>query len=260
MSIYITGDIHATYDIHKLMQSRFDASGLSKDDYVIICGDFGLVWSNTENEKYWLRWLASRPFTTLFIDGNHEGFKLLNSYPMQEWRGGHVHRINDSVFHLMRGEVFNLNGTRLFSMGGAASSEYDRKHRKPGISWFPEEVPNDEERKHAEEVLANHDWTVDVVVTHCAPTSAAEAIWDVTDRLEDHPMDEYTNWLEKINGRLNYSAWFCGHYHVDAALGSKKQVLYQHIIQLAEEPNEGNTFITYPTASIEESDYELEID
>lgn len=260
MSIFITGDIHATYDIHKLMQSRFDASNLSKDDYVIICGDFGLVWNGTDQEEYWLRWLQARPFTTLFVDGNHEGFTLLNSYPVQEWNGGRVHRINDSVLHLMRGEVFDIEGTRLFAMGGAASSEYDRKHRKPGISWFAEEVPSEEEREHAETVLEKHGWTVDVVVTHCAPTSAAQAISNATDRLEDHPMDEYTDWLETISGKLDYSSWFCGHYHVDAALGSKKQVLYQHIIKLAESPDEGNAFITYPKAPIEDADCELEID
>lgn len=90
MSIFVTGDIHASYDIAKLSESCFDTAGLTKDDYVIICGDFGLVWNNSASEQYWLRWLDARPFTTLFVDGNHEGFSLLNSPSRNhmEWRSG----------------------------------------------------------------------------------------------------------------------------------------------------------------------------
>ncbi len=258
MSIFVTGDIHASYDIHKLMQSRFDATSLTKDDYVIICGDFGLVWHGSEEEAYWIRWLDSRPFTTLFIDGNHEGFKLLNSLPTEQWHGGTVHRVSESVLHLMRGEVFAIDDKKIFAMGGAASSAYDIEHRKAGISWFPEEVPNEEERSHAEASLEANDWNVDIVLTHCAPTSAESTLNNVTDRLELHPMDEYTNWLESLKEKLSYNAWFCGHYHVDAALGNKKQALYQHIIKLPETEAEGYAFQTYPDPQPEEEDQEEE--
>ena len=97
MSIFVTGDIHASYDIAKLSESCFDTAGLTKDDYVIICGDFGLVWNNSASEQYWLRWLDARPFTTLFVDGNHEGFSLLNSLPETTWNGGAVHQVASST-------------------------------------------------------------------------------------------------------------------------------------------------------------------
>ena len=100
MSIFVTGDIHASYDIAKLSESCFNTAGLTKDDYVIICGDFGLVWNNSASEQYWLRWLDARPFTTLFVDGNHEGFSLLNSLPETTWNGGAVHQVSTSVLHL----------------------------------------------------------------------------------------------------------------------------------------------------------------
>ena len=51
MSIFVTGDIHASYDIAKISESCFDTTGLTKDDYVIVCGDFGLVWNNTASEQ-----------------------------------------------------------------------------------------------------------------------------------------------------------------------------------------------------------------
>lgn len=137
MSIFVTGDIHASYDIAKLSESCFDTAGLTKDDYVIICGDFGLVWNNSASEQYWLRWLDARPFTTLFVDGNHEGFSLLNSFLETTWNGGAVHQVATSVLHLKRGQLFNIDGCRIFTMGGATSSEYDRTHRIQGKHGSP---------------------------------------------------------------------------------------------------------------------------
>ena len=60
--IYITGDTHSDF-------SRFDIdrfhiqNKMTKNDYVIICGDFGGVWNylvESTYEKYWLDWLNER--------------------------------------------------------------------------------------------------------------------------------------------------------------------------------------------------------
>lgn len=230
----MTGDIHASYDIAKLSESCFDTAGLTKDDYVIICGDFGLVWNNSASEQYWLRWLNARPFTTLFVDGNHEGFSLLNSLPETTWNGGAVHQVATSVLHLKRGQLFNINGYRIFAMGGASSSEYDRTHRTQGETWFTEEIPNEQERAAALETLDAADWDCDFVITHCAPSSSAQGISEHTNRLEIHPMDEYTDWLQTIQDRLTYRHWFCGHYHIDAQIQDKTTALYNRIAVLAD--------------------------
>lgn len=234
MSILVTGDIHASYDIAKLSESCFDTAGLTKDDYVIICGDFGLVWNNSASEQYWLRWLDTRPFTTLFVDGNHEGFSLLNSLPETTWNGGAVHQVATSVFHLKRGQLFNIDGYRIFAMGGASSSEYDRTHRTQGETWFTEEIPNEQERAAALETLDAANWDCDFVITHCAPSSCAQGISEHTDRLEIHPMDEYTDWLQTIQDHLTYRHWFCGHYHIDAQIQDKTTALYNRIAVLAD--------------------------
>lgn len=108
---YITGDLHGEYDIHKLSSKRFPmGNNLTRDDYLIICGDFGLVWNNGNSEMYWRDWLNNKPWTTLFVDGNHENFPLLNRYPITKQWGGKVHQIEDNIYHLMRGQVFEING------------------------------------------------------------------------------------------------------------------------------------------------------
>ena len=80
--IYAVGDTHGDIDLYKL-NSKFFREGkkLTKDDYVIICGDFGSgfpviancdfggVWDKGEYDKYIQNWYNERPWTTLFVDG-----------------------------------------------------------------------------------------------------------------------------------------------------------------------------------------------
>ena len=103
--IYITGDTHS--DVSRFSTTEFPEQMLmSKNDYVIVCGDFGLVWNGSKRENYWLDWLENKPFTTLFVSGNHENFDMLKTYPVEEWHGGKVQFIRPSIIHLMRGQVF----------------------------------------------------------------------------------------------------------------------------------------------------------
>lgn len=49
---------------------------LTKNDYLRITGDFGFVWDGSKTDEYWLNWLNKKPYTVLFVDGNHENFEL----------------------------------------------------------------------------------------------------------------------------------------------------------------------------------------
>lgn len=83
--IFVTGDLHGQIDIRKLNKRNFPIQDeLTKEDYLIIVGDFGLVWHDTKEEQYWTKWLSTRNFTTLFIDGNHENFDRLDAYPVEK--------------------------------------------------------------------------------------------------------------------------------------------------------------------------------
>ena len=48
---------------------------------------------------------------------------LLDEYPVEQWHGGNVHKIRPHVIHLMRGQVFELQGRTFFTMGGAQSHD-----------------------------------------------------------------------------------------------------------------------------------------
>lgn len=71
MAIFITGDTHG--DFSRLLPAAFhEQRDLTKEDYLILCGDFGGVWDGGDAEQQWLDWLETRSFTTLFVSGNHE--------------------------------------------------------------------------------------------------------------------------------------------------------------------------------------------
>lgn len=120
-----------------------DAEFSKDEDYLIILADVGVCGFSASKETATRTTLRNLPVTVLFIDGNHEDFDRLNAYPVDEWNGGKVHFVESDIIHLMRGQVFDINGTTFFTFGGAYS--IDRMYRTEGISWFPEELPNLEE-------------------------------------------------------------------------------------------------------------------
>lgn len=220
--ILFTGDIHGQHDIHKLTPERWRFGQLlTKDDYLIICGDFGCVWKNDEKDKKLQEWLKEQPWTTLFIDGNHENHFLLKQYPVEIWKGGKIHKINDSIFHLMRGQVFEIDGYKIFTYGGAYST--DRYHREENLDWWKDEIPTKWEEQEAIKNLNRYNNEVDIIITHDIPSTVESELWFL-------PRRKMAGSFEKVYGinyvnpretykyfeeNINFKYWFMGHMHED---------------------------------------------
>ncbi len=243
-NLYITGDTHG--DFIRFSSKFFEVPDKS---IIIICGDFGGVWNESSTNKYWLDWLGKKPYTFLFVDGNHENYDLLNSYPVSVWNGGKVHAVRENVIHLMRGQIFNIEGVRFFTFGGARSHDIrdgilstddplfaekkkklDRErglYRIEHLSWWKEEMPSEAEKAEGLANLEKAGNAVDVILSHCAPTS----IQDVLSRgMFEH--DDLTEYLEQIKQRCTFSKWFFGHYHENKMIGRKYILLYEMVAPL----------------------------
>lgn len=245
MAVFVTGDIHGWIDIGKLTPERWPlGEKLRKSDYLVICGDFGLVWTDppTLEEKFFLDWLDSRPWTTLFIDGNHENYDLLDSFPTCEWCGGRVSRIPGTkhILHLLRGEIYEMGKFgRWFCMGGAPS--HDIGGRTPGKSWWAREIPSKKEYETALANLERVNWQVDYVFTHEVPRKlrrhAMVRHYDPS-REQD---DELSAFLQQVDDRLNkrrLKIWYAGHYHDDMMLRDRQHAeIYNQIVRLGELPD-----------------------
>lgn len=251
--IYITGDTHADFKRRFNTESFPEQKEMTREDYVIICGDFGGIWDyqgESRTEKYWLDWFESRPYTLLFIDGNHENFDRLNSYPLKEWKGGKVHEIRPHILHLMRGQVFEIDERKIFTFGGASSHDIsggildpeapDFKERKKRLnkeylpyrinhrSWWKEELANEDEMQEGWKNLQSHNNKVDFIITHCCASSTQVLLSGGL-----YKPDKETAYLEEIKNRVDYKKWFFGHYHDNKNVSDKEILLYEQILRIS---------------------------
>ena len=243
--IYITGDCHGGFD--RFENDKF--SNLTKNDYVIICGDFGGILDQNKRARYErkrIKQLSKMKFTTLFVDGNHENFDRLYSYPIIEWHGGKVHKINSSIFHLMRGEIYEIDNKKIFAFGGASChdipdgildddnlekiDEYDKRHagyRIRGYNWWNLELPTDGELRNGLDNLCKVNNKVDYIISHCAPTSIQNAFNPY------YPDNKLTKYFEEIKDKVEFKKWYFGHYHKnDDTTFDKFACLYEKIIEI----------------------------
>ena len=227
--IYITGDCHG--DFEKFDIDIFpEQKEMTKEDFVIICGDFGGIWEKDVSgcwETKLLDELDSKPFTTLFVDGNHENFERLNSYGVTEWNGGKVHLIEKDIIHLMRGQVYTINETKFFTFGGAYS--IDKWHRTKGITWFPEELPTKKEMEEGWYNLEKVDFKVDYILSHTAP-------WEIIGAMGYRKWSDdeigLRRYLQRVAENTDFITWYFGHFHEDTVINDKFICLYDKVVEL----------------------------
>ncbi|MDA3046401.1 metallophosphoesterase [Campylobacter sp. VBCF_06 NA8] len=215
--IFITGDTHGGWGGFSHEMKRFEKfrykteKELCKDDFLIIAGDFGFIWESKpdKDEIRWLKYLNERNYTTLFIDGNHENFNRLNSYEISEFHGGKVHKISDSVYHLMRGQVYELAGHKVLSMGGAAS--IDREYRTQNISWWEGENISEADIAEAHKNLSVHDYSVDFIITHTCPKDIVPRLIKPWNNAKLH--DKNCEMLQEFADKISFKRWYFGHWH-----------------------------------------------
>lgn len=232
--IYVTGDTHRMQEIERFYHSPYVfRTNLTKSDYVIILGDFGVIWHDPDlfgHDKDILKVYERFPWTTLFIDGNHENHPKLNSYPEEIWNGGKIHLITDHVIHLMRGQVFTIYNTRIFTMGGATST--DKMYRQEGKTWWKEETPSKEETEEAIRQLESNDFRVDYILTHDAGTDTIANMGVAKYLLDENdPVQSFLNTLDTTLP-IQYKHWYFGHHHIDQRIDTKHTAVFRETIRI----------------------------
>lgn len=228
MAFIVTGDIHGTLDIGKIVDFFYGREDeFTKDDYLIVCGDVCVCGFCSEDQSETRDILRNLPVTTLFIDGNHENFSKLNAYGTEEWNGGKVHFVENDIIHLMRGQVYNISGTSFFTFGGAYS--IDKMSRIEGITWFPEEIPTQEEYEEAWGNLEAANFEVDYVLSHTGPREVAAAMG--YGELSDDEI-ELRRFLQNVADSITFKAWYFGHFHEDTEIEELFYCLYNDMVEL----------------------------
>lgn len=215
--IYITGDTHGLIDFDKLQM--LCNRGLSKDDVVIILGDCGICWDIFTFDEYVEKYNKLK-CKIIFIDGNHENFTMLNKLPIIQLYGALMHKINNHIFHVLRGEIMTINDITFLCIGGAVS--IDKMYRYPYISYWPEEEISVLDISNAKNNLTKEGYKVDYVLTHCVDSYSVKKYFN-------YKTDCCTDMLSFISKEVTYKYWLFGHYHKDEKLTNKKRVFYNDI-------------------------------
>ncbi len=251
--IYVTGDTHGEFN--RFSSKNFHAGA---EDIVIVCGDFGFLWDNSREEKYWQKWLCQKPYKILFCDGNHDNYDMLKDYPIGELFKGKVQKIAENIYHLMRGEMYEIEGKKFFVMGGAMSHDTQdgildpsdknfsirekalhrrgkKRYRVKGISWWAEEMPDQEEYSHAEETLFRYDYKCDYIITHDCPSQIQQILKEHyldKDKKDEYSCNELNEFHQKVADKCKFRKWFFGHYHMDVVVSDKFRLLNKDIVTL----------------------------
>lgn len=239
--IYLTGDLHGNPSKLDLFHEKIGKK-LTRDDYMIILGDFGMIWSTDMQYGYFADMIRIHeyfeqkyPWTTLFIDGNHENFVHLKQFRKKKWNGGTVSFLTEHCIWLRRGQIYTIDGLTFLTIGGAYS--VDKAWRTPLVSWWKDEAITRRDINTAKKNLALYDNKIDYILTHCAPTSVHQIIAH-QEKYSDYnhgckPDSENEALLQEINDLVDFKQWYFGHYHINRKFDNEKYVcLYHNIVPL----------------------------
>ena len=210
--IYLISDLHGEKDFLGLMEYRDIAN---EDDLLIILGDIGLSFDDTDENREFTKWFLSIKKNIAIIDGNHENFEHLNSFPEEEWNGGTVRRLTENIILLKRGNVYDIEGKSVFVFGGCKSSP---KWKEMGL-WHYGEEPTEKELKLAYDNLKKYNYSVDYILTHKYEETPARGTV-----CED--LQKLTQYIEQ---NVSYKKWFAGHWHVNKKEDEKHIFVYDTI-------------------------------
>lgn len=222
--IYVTGDTHGE-------MRRFHASELrrlKKGDTLIICGDFGFLWDGGEQEEKNLRKIGKLKYNVLFLDGTHENFDLLSRYPVEEWNGGKVQHICGGLYHLMRGQVYTIDGAKLFTFGGGESP--DKQIRMEAKRWWPCEMPSLEEMREGADHLRANGFEVDYVFTHVPPPKAEFG----SGGFQTENRNQLDAYFSQVMKQTKYKKWFFGSQHIDRKITYKNYAVFSSAVPVEE--------------------------
>ena len=161
-----------------------------------------------------------------------------------------VHEIRPHILHLMRGQVFEIDGIKIFTFGGASSHDIAggilepddpdfkvkkkklnqqwKPYRINHVSWWAQELASEEEMEEGRKNLRKHGDTVDFIITHCCSSSTQEKLAGAG----LYESDRETEYLEFIKNNVNYQKWFFGHYHDNINVNDKEILIYEQIIRV----------------------------
>ena len=228
--VYVTGDMHGC------LERLYDKGirRLKSGDVLIVCGDFGYIYGGSKDEKAVINYLSQRKFVTAFVDGTHDDLTRINRCRTTVWKGGHVHRISGNLFHLMRGQIFEIEGNSFFTFGGGESTDKDMRLEQG--NWWREEEPTPAEMAEGAKKLDEANCRVDYIITHEPPSLVKSAI--LLRRGSLARVNKLNGYLEEIGRSCKYKHWYFGSLHEDRVITPRHTCVFKNTIAIENKTKE----------------------
>lgn len=204
-------------DIHGEVKSLIDFIE-SNQKYCIQLGDFGLIFSETKDEKYILEYLEyvlkikdKYIFTIL---GNHENYDFYDTLPETTFNGTRVKKYTDHIMAVCRGEILALENKTFLCIGGADSHdkewrmEYEKTNKEK--IWWEQEIISEDDIQNAYNNLELFDGKVDFILSHTPPACFCYQIY------RDGAFSKSELLLEQLLNVAEFDTWYCAHVHTSA--------------------------------------------
>lgn len=213
--VCFTGDMHADFN-------RFGDKAikkLKKVDTLVVCGDFGFIWSGNDEEEKILKKIGKRRHITAFVPGANENYELLSTYEEVDFFGGKALHIQGNLYCLLCGQVYTIDQKKILCLSGGE----DLDARIAGKTIKEGQIPNLPLLQQCMEHLQdNYDNTIDYIVSYEPPFKLAEFM-DLSHHLED---SFYPCYLDMVSKKLKFTNWFFGKYHRDKIIPPKYQAVF----------------------------------
>ena len=217
--IFVTADTHGELERFEDKQLK----KLKKDDTLVVLGDFGFVWQDSDKEHKALAKLGKKPYRIVFIDGLGDSFEVLANYPECDFCGAKAREIvKDRVYYINRGEIAEIEGRKLLFFGD--NDIYD-----PDIVESFDD-PTQKDFENCATSLENHGDSVDYILTHIPSGRINRFI-----HLDSHATSETMDFFDIIAKNVEYKKWYFGCLHLDKYVSPKVQGVYTDVLPLWEE-------------------------
>lgn len=226
--VYVTGDMHG--DLERLYDKEFRK--LKKGDVLLVCGDFGYIFDGSKTEKQVVKYLATRKFVTAFVEGTHDNLDTIYRCRTTVWKGGMVHRIKGNLLHLMRGQIFNIDGYSFFTFGGGES--IDKDMRVESGRWWRDEEATPSEMADGARVLYEAGCNVDFIITHEPPSLVKSAM--LLRRGDTDRVNKLNGYLEEIGRSCNFGHWYFGSLHEDRVITEHHTCVFEKVLPVITNP------------------------
>lgn len=241
---FITGDKHRDFDYIKDFCRDMNTR---RKDVLIILGDTGFNYFEDVRDDKLKNEISALNITLFCLHGNKENRpQNIGTYGIRSFCGGKVYYEPKypNIFFAIDGEFYTFEGKKYMVVGGAHSVDKMRcfEENKP---FWEDEMPDDAIKAKVEERLESENNRIYGMMTHTCPIDYLPMEMFMTTRqnaaIKRKPrkarskklfkpnIDRSTEeWLGKLEKKLDYEVWYCGHYHIDKQI-DKVNMMYHEI-------------------------------